>query len=364
VGQHPLIERAGGREVRQAKGFREAAAALTGEIIAAEYAQEKAGAPVRGEAGKKHLQAPNKRLAGERKPSRDSEHAALGLVNRKDAGSVPMILPEDEGTFEPLHAGVVLKSAPADKAAGAADPNFGIDKIDLAGVGPEDRLTLVTLRFLAPSATRVGTGDTPLRALLESLAHAAVAEANREAVVGELAARTERTIADGPPIVALLGSQKYWELCRKREAQRGAAWIRELERLATEIEAACGVSIRYWALRVQGDPGWDYETGTPVFEGDPRILPAWEHGAGRVRPKAKARNRRSTAAAADEIVEADLDRPVRSYALTDHFDAGDRIDHPTLGLGVVQGIAGPGKINVLFDERKSVLVHDRAAASA
>ena len=102
MGQHPLIERAGGREVRQAKGFREAAAALTGETLAAEFAQEKSGAPVRGEAGKKHLQAPNKRLAAERKPSRDSEHAALALVNRKEAGGMPMILPDDEGTFEAL----------------------------------------------------------------------------------------------------------------------------------------------------------------------------------------------------------------------------------------------------------------------
>ena len=64
------------------------------------------------------------------------------------------------------------------------------------------------------------------------------------------------------------------------------------------------------------------------------------------------------------VVEADLSRPVRDYRITEHYSAGDRIQHPTLGTGVVQGIAGPGKIRVHFDERRSVLVHDRAAPSA
>ena len=66
----------------------------------------------------------------------------------------------------------------------------------------------------------------------------------------------------------------------------------------------------------------------------------------------------------DEIVEADLDRPIRGYLTNDYYTAGDRIEHPTLGLGVVQGIAGTGKIRVHFDERKSVLVHDRAGLGA
>ncbi len=59
-----------------------------------------------------------------------------------------------------------------------------------------------------------------------------------------------------------------------------------------------------------------------------------------------------------------MSRPIRSYSLNEHFDPGERIEHPTLGLGVVQGAAGPQKIRVLFDERRSVLVHDRPAPSA
>jgi hypothetical protein len=41
------------------------------------------------------------------------------------------------------------------------------------------------------------------------------------------------------------------------------------------------------------------------------------------------------------------------------YTAGDRIEHATLGLGVVQGSVGPTKIEVLFDGVKRVLVHHR-----
>lgn len=362
--RHPLIERASQKEVRQAKGFREAAAAMTGEALLADYEAERSGAPRRREAGKKHLANANKRLSAERKAGRDSEHAALALVQHRRAAENGLMLPEDEGLFDALHAGVVLKSAPADKSLGVDDPNYGIDRADLMGIGPEDRLAVVCLRYLAPDAGRVGTGDTPLRALLEGLAQAAVVEANRDALVEELSPLTDRPIGDAKPTLMLLGSPRYWELCRKREAQRGAAWIKELERLAKEIDEQLGMAVRFLSLRVSGNPGWSYQEGGPVFEGQPRLIPAWEHGAGRVKPKPKARARRSSVQPADLPVEADLSRPVRGYALTEHYTAGDRIEHPTLGLGVVQGLAGSGKIRVLFDERKSVLVHDRPAPAA
>jgi hypothetical protein len=52
---------------------------------------------------------------------------------------------------------------------------------------------------------------------------------------------------------------------------------------------------------------------------------------------------------------------VRSYSVSDSYRAGDRIAHPKLGTACVQGVAGPGKIRVRFDERESVLVHERSA---
>jgi len=359
VSRHPLIERAAQREVRQAKGFREAAAGLTGEILAAEYAAEREGAPHRSAAGKKHFVAPNKRLLGERRPARDSEHAAVALVGDFESRGQGLALPDDAGILEPIHAGCILKSAPADRQKGAEDPNFGIDRVDLLAVGPEDRLAVVVMRFLAPEAGRVGTGDTPLRVLLEGLAHVAVAEANRDALVAECAGRSSRSIRDLPPALVLLGSPRYWQLCRKREAQKGAAWIKEIERLIRELREQIDVPVLPLSLRLKGDPGWSYDSGAPVLEAPPRLDPAWEPGAGRLRPKPRARPRARSQEPQEVLVEADLSRPVRSYALTELYSAGDRIQHPTLGLGVVQGVAGAGKIRVLFDEKKSVLVHDR-----
>jgi hypothetical protein len=362
LSRHPLVARSRDPRVRQARGVRDAAAELTGEILAAEFAAERASAPRRSEAKKKHLVQPNQRLAAERHPDRDGEHAAIALVVRRAKGGEPLRLPDDEGFFEALHAGVVLKSAPADPKLGADDPNYGIDRVDLVGVGPGDRLALVLMRYVTPSSTRVGTGETPLRALLEGLAHTAVAMENQAALAGEIEERCGRKVADAPPYLLLLGSPRYWELCRKREAQRGAAWIQQMERLAREIEEKIGVAVRYLSLKLQGDPGWSYAEGRPRFDAEPRLGPAWDAGAGRIKPKAKPRARAKTAAPSATVVEADLSRPVRDYRSSEHYVAGDRIQHPTLGTGVVQGAAGPGKINVHFDDRRSVLVHDRAAS--
>jgi hypothetical protein len=364
VARHPLVERARDTRVRQARGFREAAAELTGETLAAEFEIEREGAPQRSEARKKHLVQPNQRLAAERRQGRDAEHAALALLTRREKGGGPLRLPDEEGFFEPLHAGVVLKSAPAEAKLGAEDPNFGIDRVDLVGVGPDDRMAIVLMRFVAPSGTRVGTGETPLRALLDGLAHTAVAVANQAALSAEIEAKTERKLSEAKPYLFVLGSQRYWELCRKREAQKGAAWIQQMERLGREFEEHSGIGVRFLALKVQGDPGWSYAEGHPVFDEEVRIGSAWEPGAGRIKPKARPRNRRSTATPVPTIIEADLTRPVRDYRITEHYAAGDRIQHPTLGTGVVQGTAGPGKINVHFDERRSVLVHERDQPSA
>src|SRR5215471_6180629 len=45
------------------------------------------------------------------------------------------------------------------------------------------------------------------------------------------------------------------------------------------------------------------------------------------------------------MVAPDLARPVRRYAASEAFSAGDRVQHATFGLGVVQSSPGPGKID-------------------
>ncbi len=334
---------------------------LTGASLAERYLEEVANAPRRKDTGRKYFVAYNSRLAAARKPGRDDEHASLALVEYCSRSGESLQLPDEGGAVTFVQAQIPLKSAAEDKSKGDADPNKGVGRMDLLGVGPEDRMVVGQVRYLAPSASRGRTGDTPLRALLEAMTAAAIAQANAESLREEVVSMAGRTLSDAPPLLLLIGSPRYWELCRKREAQKGAAWIKEMERLAGEIKESTGVEVVYLACKFAGDPGWSYPEGTPVLDAAPRLDAAWEYGAGRVRPKPKPRAR--PVDTSDLPVEPDLSRPVRDYVVTERFERGDRIQHATLGLGVVQGIAGNGKINVLFGDRKSVLVHGRPAPS-
>ncbi len=363
MGKHPLLERAASAEVRNAKTFCAVAAALTGEVLAAEFAAERDSAPLRAFSGRKHLVAANKKLAAERRPERDSEHMALALAARGESGGAALPV-AGGGAFEALHAGAALKAGQPDPALGSDDPSWGAEPIDLLGIGPEGRIAVAVVRWLAPSATRVGTGDTPLRALLQGLAWVAGVDANRETLAPELAEKTAQALSPAPPALLLIGSQRWWELSRKREAQKGAAWIRELERLAREIGDKLDIPVRFLTLRTPGDPGFSHASGAPRLEGEPRLEPAFEPGAGKVRVKAPARPKRVAGPAQPTRVEADPAKPVRAYSASEHYTAGERVQHAVLGLGVIQGSAGIGKVRVQFESREILLVQDRRRAGA
>jgi len=353
VGQHPLIELANDREVRQSKGFREAAARLTGEGLAEMYQQEVANAPKRYDADKKFLVGQKGTVPRGGKVSRPHEHLAIAVVNRFRSAGEGLDLPAAPAgdTLDSFAYQVPLKVR-------QTDPDKRIGKVDLVGAIPEDRLAIVVLKYVSPSATRGSTGDTPLRALLEGLTYTAIVQANRNEILGEIDATYGRKLCDAPPVLIILGNTRYWELCRKREAQKGAAWINQMERLAQDIDENLGIAVRYFGLKLQGDPGWEYEDEKPVLVGTPVLDRAWGPGAGKVRPKSKSKPR-SKSAPVDTIVEADPTRPVRAYNVTQSYASGDSIEHPTLGRGVVQRSAGVGKIKVIFDGTQRLLIHER-----
>jgi hypothetical protein len=355
---HPLIELANDSEVRQAAGFQKAAAGITGASLAESYATERGNAPRLHEAGRRYFVARGGKPPAERKRNKDEEHAGAALVGYCRERSEGLALPADEGSLHLLDYQVRLKAGPLNEPA-----TRGIGRADLIGVTDAGRLAVVKFRYAEPTATRCGVGDTPLRGLLEGLTYCAIVSANAAEIGSEVTERFGRTPIDEPPLLVMLASPRYWELCRKRAAQKGAAWIKELERLAAESEQDVGVTVRYLGLALEGDPGWSYAEDGVVLDGAPKLVTAWEAGAGRVKPKAKPRPKTSRDPI-DEIIEPDFSRPVRGYALTESYDAGDRIDHPKLGMGVVQGVAGPGKIRVRFDEKQSVLVHERPAPGA
>ena len=80
-----------------------------------------------------------------------------------------------------------------------------------------------------------------------------------EALRAEIAEAVGKTIGDEAPAIVIAGSPRYWQLSRKREAQKGAAWIRELERLAREIGESVGSEVFFVGLTTDGVPGWDYD---------------------------------------------------------------------------------------------------------
>ncbi len=62
-------------------------------------------------------------------------------------------------------------------------------------------------------------------------------------------------------------------------------------------------------------------------------------------------------------VAADLSRPVRTYHVSDKYEVGDRVEHPSFGQGTVE-IAETAKITVFFASGRKVLVHGKGEAAA
>lgn len=357
MSENPLLELAADRAARLASEFQKAAAELTAERLASAFEGAQAAAPRRAEAGKAYFD-PHPARRRTRAKDRDGEDLAAALVAHcKSVGRgfwMPKILPDDpDHVLDLLDHRVPMKARREDK---------GTSHLDLVGL-LDDRLAVVKLKYVAPEATRGSTGDTPLRFLLEGLSDAAAAAANAEAIRTELATRFEREVSDAPPALVLLATPRYWELVRKRSVQKGAVWIRELERLAGEAEEATGSPVEFAGLELVGrsGPAWEIEKDesgeeAPVLREPPRLTLAWEATAGRVKPKSKPK---AKVEAKEEVVAADPSRPPRQYRVSDSYAAGDTIQHATLGEGIVQGTGGPGKIQVLFDGVRKVLIHER-----
>lgn len=354
---HPLISLSADRQVKQAKGFREAASELSGTSLEPLYKEESANAPKRHDEGKKYLGVNTIRKPTGRQKGKDDKHFCFAVSNTVKASGATLTLPD--GPEVTLVDGLVpLRTAAPDKAKGDADPNKGVEDIAMLGILPDDRVCVIVVKYLMPDATHSGAGDTPLRLLLAGLAQAAMVDGNQVALREEIAEATGRTTNEEAPVIAVVASPRYWEICRKREAQKGAAWIREMERLAREIPEQIGNEIFYAAIANETDPLWTYEEEGPVLSEPIKLKDAWESTAGRVKPKRKKVDN------SVEIIEPNMDKPPQPYSVNGSFEGGDRIEHKTLGVGVCQGPAGTGKIKVLFGEDTKILIHQRAPAGA
>jgi hypothetical protein len=70
------------------------------------------------------------------------------------------------------------------------------------------------------------------------------------------------------------------------------------------------------------------------------------------------------AVASRPLVAPDPSRPVRPYRAGDVYAVAERIEHPTLGSGVVERVLGPGKIQVFFTGGSRVLAQARPGRHA
>ena len=341
---------------------------LTGATLEADYQTEIANSPRRSAEGLTHLGVRPPRKAKGRQHGRDEKHLAEAIARAARSGdssegaegseggaAKPLELPSGE-SITIIDSAVPIRTAAPDKEKGAADPNAGIEDLPLLALIGEDRIGVAVLKYLEPDANRSGAGDTPLRFLLQGLAHAATLDANQEAFRTEIEAATGKTTGQEAPAVVIAASPRYWELCRKREAQKGAGWIRELERIAREIGETIGTEVIFVSLTTDSVPGWDYDDEGPILTSTIGFEKSWETGAGKLKPKPKKKK----IDPADEIIEADPSKPLLSYSFRESYERGDRITHKNLGEGVVQNVVGRGKISVMFGEEMKLLIHERA----
>jgi hypothetical protein len=59
----------------------------------------------------------------------------------------------------------------------------------------------------------------------------------------------------------------------------------------------------------------------------------------------------------------DPSKPPRAYSAAQAFTAGERVQHPTFGGGVVTGSPGPGKVEIAFPTGRRVLASAKIAST-
>lgn len=80
-------------------------------------------------------------------------------------------------------------------------------------------------------------------------------------------------------------------------------------------------------------------------------------GGGPIRKQSESGRRKRSPA----LIPADPSRPPRAYRPSDCYRAGDRVRHARFGEGIVQSVAGPHKVHVLFTSGAKTLIQGRGA---
>jgi hypothetical protein len=246
---HPLIELSNQQEVRQAKGFKDAAAALSGGELAELYEGELANAPKRAAVGKKFLvriKPPSARRA-----HRDEEHLSLAVLKYcRDSGAA-LDLPHF-GSLHLLAAQVPLATASADRSVGDSDPKGR--RQDRSSRGrPRRPSGGGKLRIPRAPGDARREQDTPLRTLWTG--SPMPPSPSRTASLSRWARRPDRrTLSEGPSPESCCDSPLPGSSAGSAR-RREAAWIRRWKTRTRCRGSGSAFQVMYLAIALE-DPGW------------------------------------------------------------------------------------------------------------
>lgn len=340
MNSHPLLEIMDQEDVADVNGFCRVAGTLTGEKLAELYRVEVANAPSLPSENAKFFVGHDGKVANPEKAKFDRDHLAIALWNHYRQNGARMGL-ADGTELELLDYNVAFTS-PKNKEA-------KLRKFDLLALSDEGRVAVIALRYMTKKSTK---GDTPVQLLLEGLAACAVAQAKQDALQTEIAETFSRDVSTELPLLIVAANSRYWDLYRRRAAKAAGPWIEELERIGKEIEASVGIAVRFVNLDLTGDPSWELRDAAPTLLAKPRVYSA-------LKEKAKLRSRSNATVAVAARVEANPDRPVRPYSMSETYQPGDVVEHPTLGQGVVQSVLSLIKVEILFGDERRLLAQGK-----
>ncbi|MEA2009299.1 MAG: hypothetical protein U9N78_01185 [Actinomycetota bacterium] len=175
--------------------------------------------------------------------NRIEEHLAIALVNDRSTWTLP-----DGGSLDLLDYQVPLKAQRSDA---------GVGKIDIFGLTDTAVSVVIELKVLGKNKA-----DTPLRALLEALAYAAIVDANGTAFRSEISGMTGRTVTSGRPNLLIAAPDDYWSYWSTKSA--AGAWQEHCGDLAGELADRLGIDIEMLSI---GNPGLE-----PGLDGQPPRL--------------------------------------------------------------------------------------------
>jgi hypothetical protein len=98
-------------------------------------------------------------------------------------------------------------------------------------------------------------------------------------------------------------------------------------------------------------------------ENDEAADAAQSAGGGRATASSRSAGRSRKPSPMPSIPIFDPTKPARPYASSASYALGERIAHPTFGVGVVAGSPGAGKVDVMFPAGPRVLAAAKAVSS-